>query len=139
MSVKIRLSKTGKTHRISYRIMAQDTRTKRDGKFLENLGYYNPYGGENQLQVKNDRIDWWVSRGAKPTAAVLNLLNKGKLVKKPKKVKVEESKDVAPTQEQPKAQAEAAESAGENPKDEIVKEKPQEADTKSQEPENPKT
>lgn len=71
--VKIRLARTGKTHQISYRIVAQDSRTKRDGKFLEILGFYNPAAKPN-LAIKKDRLDYWTSRGAKLTAAVIKLL-----------------------------------------------------------------
>ena len=48
MSVRIRLAKTGKKHQISYRIVACDSRAKRDGKFLEILGFYNPHKGANE-------------------------------------------------------------------------------------------
>lgn len=74
MSVKIRLTKTGKSHQISYRIVAQDTRSKRDGKFLEILGYYNPYN-KPPLKMKSERVDFWRSKGAKPTPTVAKLLS----------------------------------------------------------------
>ena len=76
MSVKIRLAKTGKTHQVSYRIVAQDTQAKRDGKFLEILGSYNPHfqKGKN-LKLKIDRVKYWISKGAKPTEAVSRLLS----------------------------------------------------------------
>lgn len=73
MSVKIRLAKTGKRHQISYRIVAQDTKSKRDGKFLEILGFYNPYN-KPELEIKKGRIDYWTQKGAKPTEAVAKLL-----------------------------------------------------------------
>lgn len=72
--VKIRLSKTGKTHQISYRVVAQDSRAKRDGRFLEILGFYNP-AGKPSLVIKKDRLDYWTGRGAKPTEAVSKLLS----------------------------------------------------------------
>lgn len=71
--VKIRLARTGKTHQISYRIVAQDTRAKRDGKFLEILGFYN-LKSKPQLVVKKDRYDFWTQKGAKPTQAVAKLI-----------------------------------------------------------------
>lgn len=75
MSVRIRLAKTGKKHQISYRVIAQDSRTKRDGRFLEILGFYNPkLGSPQNLNIKKDRYDWWVSRGAQPTEGVARLL-----------------------------------------------------------------
>ncbi len=75
MSVKIRLTRTGKKHRISYRVVAQDTRTKRDGRFLEILGYYLPYEKKVQnLKIDRERLNFWVSKGAKPTVGVAKLL-----------------------------------------------------------------
>ncbi|OGD85810.1 30S ribosomal protein S16 [Candidatus Curtissbacteria bacterium RBG_13_35_7] len=75
MSVKIRLAKTGKKHHISYRLVAQDTKSKRDGKFLEILGYYLPYlKNTSNFKVKKDRLGYWISKGAKPTLSVSKLL-----------------------------------------------------------------
>lgn len=75
MSVKIRLSKTGKKHQISYRIVAQDSKSKRDGKFLEMLGYYLPYRKDkNGLNIKKDRLDYWLSMGAQLTVGVAKLI-----------------------------------------------------------------
>ena len=80
MSVKIRLTRTGKIHQASYRIVAQDTRTKRDGAFLEILGFYNPgKKGEDSFQVNKEKVNSWIQKGAKPTEAVAKLLkNNGK-------------------------------------------------------------
>ena len=75
MSVRIRLTKVGKKHQISFRIVAQDAQTKRDGKFLEILGFYNPHAKPN-LKIKNDRMNFWISKGAKPTEGVAKLLDK---------------------------------------------------------------
>lgn len=76
MSVKIRLAKTGKKHQISYRIVACDSRAKRDGKFLEILGFYNPHKGTNEnFMINEERLKNWVSKGARPTAAVVSILN----------------------------------------------------------------
>jgi len=75
MSVKIRLSKTGKKHQISFRIVAQDSHAKRDGRFLEILGFYNPkLKTPNNLKFKKERLNYWVTKGAKPTLSVANLL-----------------------------------------------------------------
>lgn len=73
MSVKIRLSKVGKKHQISFRLVAQDTLTKRDGKFLEILGFYNPVQKKVE-NLKKDRLGFWISKGAKPSLAVAKLL-----------------------------------------------------------------
>src|SRR3990167_5739563 len=89
MSVKIRLTKIGKRNQIQYRIVAQDTRTKRDGKFLEILGNFNPFETGEKLTIKKDEYEAWIKRGAKPTPSMAYLLKNGKLPKKIKKPKVE--------------------------------------------------
>ncbi len=77
MSVKIRLTRTGKTHQASYRIVAQDTHSKRDGSFLEILGFFNPgKTGAESYRLDKDRLDFWTKRGAKPTPAVSKLIEK---------------------------------------------------------------
>jgi len=73
MSVKIRLTKVGKKHQVSYRVVAQDTRSKRDGKFLDVLGFYNPHN-KPQLELDSNKINSWIQKGAKPTPAVENLI-----------------------------------------------------------------
>lgn len=76
MSVKIRLAKTGKTHQVSYRIVAQDTRAKRDGRFLEILGYLQPYIKKAKgVKIDKEKINAWIAKGAKPTNAVTKLLS----------------------------------------------------------------
>lgn len=99
MSVVIRLSKTGKTHRISYRIAVQDKHTKRDGKFIENLGFFNANKGENEaFKIDKSRFDYWISSGAKPSQAVIELVEgNGKRPIKPKKPR----KDASPEPSQP--------------------------------------
>lgn len=89
MSVKLRLASVGKSHQISYRIVAADTRGKRDGKFLEILGYYNPYN-KPQLVLDREKLALWTQKGAKPTQAVENLIKLGHLVKKTPKRKVKQ-------------------------------------------------
>lgn len=84
MSVKIRLTKVGKTHQISYRVVATDSKAKRDGAFLEILGYFNPLI-KVPAKLNHQRIDYWVSKGAQPTIAVKKLLDisKNQSVKNP--------------------------------------------------------
>ena len=110
MSVKIRLSRVGKAHQISYRVVAQDTHSKRDGRFLDILGFYNPYN-KPLLSIDQDKFNGWVKNGALPTPAVSQLITEGKLVKKPKKK--------ADVKEEPKAEEaqQATEKPTEEPKD----------------------
>ena len=72
MAVKIRLSRIGKKNAPFYRIVALDSRRKRDGASLEILGTYNPLTGEI-IQFNADRIDAWVKVGAIPSLAVKRL------------------------------------------------------------------
>lgn len=72
MAVKIRLSRIGSKNAPCYRIVAVDSRKKRDGAFLENLGTYNPIKG-GLVQFHADRIDHWISQGAQPSLTVLRL------------------------------------------------------------------
>jgi small subunit ribosomal protein S16 len=72
MAVKIRLSRIGKIHTPVYRIVAIDSRKKRDGEALEILGTYDPLKG-TLIQFHEDRIEAWVSKGAVVTDAVKKL------------------------------------------------------------------
>jgi small subunit ribosomal protein S16 len=76
MAVKIRLARAGAKKRPFYRIVAADARAPRDGRFLEKLGTYNPLTEEGTLELKQDRVDYWLGVGAQPTATVKRLLRK---------------------------------------------------------------
>lgn len=72
--LKIRLTRTGTTNRKTYRIIAIEEGKRRDGKAVEQLGYYNPLVKPPQIVVKRDRIKYWTDRGAQLTPAVEKLL-----------------------------------------------------------------
>lgn len=72
--VKIRLFRTGAKNRPSFRIVAADARSKRDGKVLEVLGFYDPKIDPPTVKIKADRVKHWLSQGAQPTKAVRKLL-----------------------------------------------------------------
>lgn len=78
MSVRIRLKRTGRTHRPSYRIVAADSRTPRDGRIIENLGSYQPLHPveEEQITLDVERAKYWVSVGAEATETVASILKK---------------------------------------------------------------
>ncbi|MBN2737628.1 MAG: 30S ribosomal protein S16 [Spirochaetales bacterium] len=77
MSVKIRLKKLGAKKRPYYRIVVMDSRAPRDGRTLEEVGFYHPIEiEENQVKLNEDRIQDWLSKGARPTSTVRRLLNK---------------------------------------------------------------
>jgi len=73
MAVKIRFARIGKKHAPIYRIVAIDSRKKRDGMFLENLGTYNPKT-KQIIQLHDDRVAHWLSVGAVPTDVVARLI-----------------------------------------------------------------
>lgn len=72
MAVKVRLSRIGKTNAPFYRVVAVDSRKKRDGEALEILGTFNPLTNE-LVQFNNERIDAWIKLGAIPTDSVKKL------------------------------------------------------------------
>ena len=67
--VKIRLARAGAKKRPFYHLVAADSRSPRDGRFIERLGFFNPIavGGEARLRVSTERVDHWVARGAQLT------------------------------------------------------------------------
>ena len=74
--VTIRLSRTGAKKRPFYHIVVADSRAKRDGRYVERVGFFNPIatGGEERLRVDSARVDHWVGQGAKPSDRVAQLL-----------------------------------------------------------------
>lgn len=75
--VKIRLTRMGRRNRPFYRIVVADARFKRDGKYIESIGYYDPLReGEQKYSLKVDRAEYWLSVGAQPTETVLSILKK---------------------------------------------------------------
>lgn len=76
--VRIRLRRVGRKKQASYRIVAADARSPRDGRFIEILGHYNPRTNPPTVVMNNDRVKTWLSNGAQPTDAVrLMLVNNG--------------------------------------------------------------
>jgi small subunit ribosomal protein S16 len=74
--VVIRLSRGGSKHRPFYNIVVADKRVRRDGRFIERLGFYNPVAkdGEEKLRVAQDRLTYWRGVGAQPSPTVERLL-----------------------------------------------------------------
>jgi small subunit ribosomal protein S16 len=74
MSVKLRLMRTGKTKQPTYRVVATDSRSPRDGRFIEILGHYNPRTEPSEIVIDNSRAVEWLKKGAQPTDRVQKLL-----------------------------------------------------------------
>ncbi|MFC1627379.1 30S ribosomal protein S16 [Patescibacteria group bacterium] len=72
--LKIKLSRTGKRGFATYKFIVAEARSKRDGKFIENLGTYNPNQKPANIKLKKKRLDYWLSQGAQPTDTVRRLL-----------------------------------------------------------------
>ncbi len=77
MSAKIRLKRFGAKKRPYYRIVVMDSREPRDGRAIDEVGFYHPIEAEEkQLEVKEERIREWLDKGAEPSDTVRKLLNK---------------------------------------------------------------
>ena len=74
MAVKIRLKRMGAKKSPFYRVVVADSRTSRDGKFIEEIGTYNPMKEPSELNIKKDRVEYWIGNGAKTTSLLSKLL-----------------------------------------------------------------
>ncbi|TVQ57986.1 MAG: 30S ribosomal protein S16 [Phycisphaerales bacterium] len=75
--VVIRLKRMGRTHRPFYRVNAMDKRAPRNGRVIEELGWFNPLAADDkQIELKIDRINYWLSVGAQPSETVASLLRR---------------------------------------------------------------
>ncbi len=74
--VVIRLTRGGSKKRPFYHVVVTDSRNRRDGRYIERLGFFNPVAKENEesLRLNTDRIEHWVSKGAKPSERVAALI-----------------------------------------------------------------
>lgn len=93
MAVKLRLKRMGSKQRPFYRIVAADSRSPRDGKFIETVGTYQPIYKENNINVDEEKALKWLNNGAIPTDTVKNILTKAGIwakYKAPKATKNEE-------------------------------------------------
>ena len=82
MAVKIRLKRMGSKKRPFYRVVAADSRSPRDGRFIEEVGYYNPIVEPAEVKIDEEKALNWLSKGAIPTDTVKNLLSKAGIMKK---------------------------------------------------------
>ena len=78
MAVKIRLQRFGAKKRPYYRIVAADTRAPRDGRYLEQVGTYDPMKNPAAIGFKTDRLEHWLSVGAQPSDTVASLIRRSK-------------------------------------------------------------
>jgi small subunit ribosomal protein S16 len=78
MSVSIRLRREGALNRPYYKVVVADSRSPRDGKFIEIIGTYDPTKPGHNSTLKLDRIEYWISKGAQPSDTVRSLIRKNK-------------------------------------------------------------
>jgi len=137
MAVKIRLTRVGKKRQPSYRVVVADSRSPRDGRYIEQIGRYDPTTDPSIVEIDNERAAYWMERGAQPSSQVRKLLEiSGTLAARPikdRKVHVvgeaaQLAADTGPAREVEPAAAtddkvvdmtdEAAEDAADEPSDE---------------------
>jgi small subunit ribosomal protein S16 len=78
MALKIRLSRIGTTHQPHYRIVVAETRSRRDGDAVETLGTYDPRTKGKQVNMRLDRVDYWISKGAKPSDTLHSMIKRAR-------------------------------------------------------------
>lgn len=76
MALKIRLRQQGRTNRQTYRLVVANSRSPRDGKYVEMVGWYNPFQDQNNVSVNAERVDYWISQGAQISEQVEAILSR---------------------------------------------------------------
>ena len=105
MAVKIRLRRVGRKKSPMYRIVVADSKSPRDGKFLEIIGQYNPRQGESAVNLQVDRANYWMDHGAQPSDTVRSLLRRAGVLKQRHETRLAEKLQAraVPLSESPKA------------------------------------
>ena len=81
MAVKIRLRRMGAKKAPFYRVIVADERSPRDGKFIDEIGYYNPLRDPAEIKIDAEKAEKWLNNGAQPTETVKSILKKSGIVK----------------------------------------------------------
>lgn len=89
MAVKIRLKRMGSKKRPYYRVVVADSRSPRDGRFIEEIGFYNPMSEPKACKIDKARVNYWIGVGAKPTDTVSYLLKTYNIYEPKKETKTE--------------------------------------------------
>ena len=80
MAVKIRLRRMGAKKAPFYRVVVADSRSPRDGRFIEEIGYYNPMTNPAEIKIDAAKAENWLKNGAQPTETVKSLLKKSEII-----------------------------------------------------------
>lgn len=94
MAVKIRLKRMGAKKKPFYRVVVADSRAPRDGRFIEELGYYNPLTDPAEVKIDAEKAEKWLGNGAQPTETVKALLKKAGITKPGKTAEAEAATEV---------------------------------------------
>jgi len=107
MAVSIRLRREGAKNRPYYKVVVADSRSPRDGKFIEIIGTYDPKKPDHNSTLKLDRAEYWISKGAQPSDTVRSLIKKNKkqVASAPAEAKPEPPAPAAPAEAGPAAPA----------------------------------
>ena len=138
MALRIRLSRAGAKKRPFYRIVVADSRSPRDGRYIERLGTYNPMvakDNESRVILKQERINYWLSQGAKPSDRVARFLGEANMITlperseqtkqhlpRPKTLEIIKEKEEAASKPKEEAAPEEAAPEEETPKEEAAPE-----------------
>ena len=111
MAVKIRLARHGAKKRPYYRVVVADGRMPRDGRYIEEVGRYNPLTNPKTIDINLEKVDEWISKGAQPTNAVAHLIDVARngqpVVEKKVKISKKAAAKAAAAAEAAEAEAEA--------------------------------
>lgn len=129
--LKIKLLPRGKKHQITYRIVVAECRSKSDGKFIDDLGFYIPQ--TKSLELNKEKIAQWTKNGAQVTTGVDKLINPDKYPKKIKNIKEEKVAKVETTNDEPAISPEPVEVVESEVKEETVETKEEVVETPSEE------
>jgi small subunit ribosomal protein S16 len=112
--VRIRLRRVGRKKAPVYRIVVADSRSPRDGKFIEVIGHYAPRQSDGGVSVKTDRVNYWLGVGAQPTDTVRSLLRRAGVLKARHEARVAAGRKAGavPVRAQPDAATEVAAEPG---------------------------
>ena len=127
--LKIKLKLIGKKHQRSFRIIVQEAREKLKGKFVEDLGWWNPHF--DKFEIKKDRVLYWLKKGAQPTDTCYNLLIEAKVIEGKKRSVHKTKRKKKEAEEVKKEKKEKTEGIKEETKKEVEKEENKEEKEKN--------
>lgn len=123
MAVKIRLRRMGAHKKPFYRIVVADSRSPRDGRCIEEIGYFNPMVNPVDIKLDMEKVEKWIANGAQPTDRVKSIINEIKNPKEKKEVKKISKRAAKKQEEEAKAKAEAEAKEAEAPAEDAAQDK----------------